>query len=147
MKIPYLKQEAEHTCGPACMRMALATLKIKKSEKELARELKTSKKTGTEEENFSKVVLGYKLKFFEKNKSSIKELKKFLEKGYIIIVEYYHAKEKEEHYAIVKKINSKTIYLIDPWEGPNKSFSLRYFKIVWSARNKKKKRWFFAIKK
>ena len=58
VQIPYYEQETNYTCGPACMRMVLASLGIKKSEKDIQQFL--------ENLNYSKGQIAFVKKFYVK---------------------------------------------------------------------------------
>lgn len=149
MKIKYYKQEQEHTCGAAAMRMVLESLGIKKSEKELISLLKTNTKVGTWHYQMSALAEKYKLNYVVNRNASIKELKEFLKNKYLIIVCYYLVEEKTAHYAVVSDIDDKNIYLHDPWLGANHKLSLSYFRKNWVSDKiyEKEQKWFIGIKK
>ena len=78
--IPCYRQGKEWNCGAAAMRMVLQALGFRKSEKELARLLGTSKKSGTRNKAFAELGEKLKLNYCVKRKSSLKELEKMLER-------------------------------------------------------------------
>jgi ABC-type bacteriocin/lantibiotic exporter with double-glycine peptidase domain len=149
MKLKYYKQEQEHTCGAAAMRMVLESLGIKKSENELIPLLKTNTKVGTWHYQMPALAEKYKLNYVVHRNASIKELKEFLKNTYLIIVCYYLVKEKTAHYAVVLDIDDKNIYFNDPWRGPNHKLSLSYFRKNWISDKiyEKEQKWFIGIKK
>lgn len=149
MTIPYFKQETNFTCSAACMKMILASLGIKKSEKSLAKLIKTTRLHGALHKNFPIIPEKYKLNYIVKRNSSFEELKRLQKEGYRIILSYYAFKGTIPHSAILKDINSKFIYLIDPWFGPEHKYPLKRFKKLWISDKKfeKEKRWLMAIKK
>ncbi|PIN94126.1 hypothetical protein COU56_03175, partial [Candidatus Pacearchaeota archaeon CG10_big_fil_rev_8_21_14_0_10_31_9] len=59
VQIPYYEQETNYTCGPACMRMVLGSLGIKKSEKQITKLIGTNKIRGTNHRDFLSVVEKY----------------------------------------------------------------------------------------
>ena len=140
-------QERTWTCGPAALRIALRLLKIRKTEQHLARLLKTNKIRGTANKNFIKVAKYYKLAYITKSKSSIKELSRLSKEGYKIIVCYFSVINNSAHFAVVKKITSKHIYLLDPSLGPRLRYKKNYFVKTWVSQRDKDKRWFIALKK
>ncbi len=147
MRIPYHHQERIYTCGAASLRMAFEALGIKKTEKQMARLLGTNKIKGTWEKDFPRLAERYKLKYSVEHNGSINDLKKLYKKGYILIVCFYDRKEREDHYAVVKKINSKEIHLLDPWNGPDKMYKISNFKKMWKTISEKDLKWFIALKK
>jgi ABC-type bacteriocin/lantibiotic exporter with double-glycine peptidase domain len=149
VKIPYFKQETEYTCGPAAMRMILAALGIKKTEKELAKLMRTSKLYGTPNRRLPKLVERLKLDHATVRNGNIEELKKFLKEGYLIIVGYYSKLEGVGHFAVVKKIGQNYIYLLDPKMGPDLKYSHNYFMKIWHndpVGTDREDHWFFAVR-
>lgn len=145
----YYAQETSYTCGPASMKMVLENFKIKKSEEQLAKLMKTNRVRGTWRKHFQDVARKYKLKLITKSHSSIKELKYLIKNNYKIIVCYYYPKEKFDHYSVVKNILKNEICFLDPWFGPNHKYHLNYFNKIWkmNPRFSKDRKWFFAVKK
>jgi len=144
--IPFYRQQTDWTCGAACVRMAIASLGIRKSENELAKLLKTNKnKSGTLHREIARFFDGLKLNYVVSRNASVSDLKRFQKQNYCIIVGYFLVEHNCGHYAVVKKIGAK-IHLLDPWYGPNHSYSTKEFKKVWYD-GEGEKRWFVGIKK
>ncbi|MBU4501150.1 MAG: DUF2817 domain-containing protein [Nanoarchaeota archaeon] len=147
---PYKKQKTKYTCGPATIKMILQTQGIHKTEKALAKILRTSKVTGTKEERFRMVTDKYQLEHEEKENSTIAELRGKITNGFQVMVCYYCTKDRVGHYSLIKKITKKEIHFWDPWYGPNHKFQIKDFKKLWMNNEKgdnKKTGWFFAAKK
>lgn len=143
MKIPYLKQETNYTCGAACMRMILASMNIKKSEKQISNLLKTNKKIGTWHKQIPELAEKYKLDYIIERKGKISDLRKLLKEKWKIIICYIY--NKEPHYSIIKKINWHSIHLINPANKNKDRYLIPSFKKRW--RDKEDKKWFAALKK
>jgi len=148
MKIPYFKQQTKYTCDPACIRMILSSFGIKKPENLIAKSLKTNKIRGTYQKNFADFFKRRKFKLISKSNSSISELRRLI-RSHTILVSYYIQKEKVDHYSIIKNIDSKFIYFLDPFYGENHKYKISHFKKIWKSnpRYENNKRWFLAIKK
>ena len=149
--IPYYKQEKVWTCGAAVLRMALASFGIYKNEKQVVQLLGTNNKIGTANRNFPRFAEKNKFTYAVGRNSSFADLQLFLRNGYRVIVCYYSLKEKSGHFAVVKKINSQRIFLLDPSTGENISYLLANFYSLWGKIDLRlrdgQKRWFFALKK
>ncbi|MBI2579681.1 MAG: C39 family peptidase [Candidatus Aenigmarchaeota archaeon] len=145
----YHRQETKDTCGPACMRMALGMLGIKKSEKSMARLLKTDNIYGTLNKNFPLVAKKYSLTYRSSGMSTTSNLKSLMKQGYVVIVCYFIRKEREYHYAVVRKIGARHIHLYDPWFGPRHAYTTSHFMRIWKGNRSLKEadRWFFALRK
>lgn len=128
--------------------MVLSSFKINKTEKSIAKSLKTNKIRGTYQNSLVDFFKRRKFKIVSKSNSSLSDLRKLV-KTHIILVSYYIPKEKVDHYVIINKINSKSIYFLDPFYGQNHKFSISGFKKVWKSdsRYENNKKWFLAIKK
>lgn len=144
----YYHQQKDYTCGPACMRIILSEMGKNISEKKLEKELKTNSKNGTVMRAFCKLAKKMGMKTFSKKNSTIGEIKSLL-KDYFIIVCYYYKPEKIGHYALVKRVGKDRIYLMDPWCGPNCSYSFVSFRKIWHSTPKygMKHKWLCAIRK
>lgn len=149
MSFPYHKQERIYTCGPAVMRMVLEACGIKKSEKKLIKLLHTNTIVGTRRSAFPKAAEKYGLNYHVLRYASLDDLRHYFRKRYVIIVGYLYVQEKIGHFAIVKKITKDTMYLYDPWFGPQHKLSSSYFQKLWSSSQRyvNEKRWFIAVKK
>lgn len=145
----YYEQETNYTCGPACMRMVLAKIGIEKSEKEVAKLLGTNKVVGTKNKDFVNLAEKYKLQYSVHRNSSITNLNYFFKKGYQIIICYFHPKEKQGHYAVIRSMRNNKITLMDPIDGPNHTYSIKNFEKYWKSTKtfEGEKAWFIAIKK
>lgn len=147
MNIPYFKQETIWTCGPAVIRSALAYVGIKKSEKQLIKELNTNKKIGTRNRAIASLMEKYKLNYLvERNNFNPSKIKRLHKEGHVIILDYHYVQDNTGHFAIVEKITSKTITLMDPWKGPGQVHDLKKFKTIWYD-DEGNKFWYLAIKK
>ena len=146
---PYFKQNTKYTCGPACIRMALAQTKIQKPEKWLEKRMHTNRITGTNYCEFSKIARRFGFEYTQATAADYLQITDFLNRGFVVIVCFFCIKEKYGHYAIVKKITSKKITLLDPWFGPRHEYTKKYFWKAWTLGGtiKPKTRWLFALKK
>ena len=121
-------QQREGACGPASLKMVLHHFGIKKTEKQLIKECKNSL-LGVEFEMLLKVVKKYKLKGFLVRNSDIKDIKKFLKKKYMIIIEWFF--EDDGHFSVVSNIDKENIYIQDPHLGHLRAIRLDIFKRIW----------------
>ncbi len=134
--------------------MILEFFGFKKSEKEVAKLVRSSPAHGTWFKDLSNAAKKLKLNPVEKENGKISELKQLIREGYKIIVCYLDLKEKAygmviDHYSVVKKIDDKNIYLFDPYYGKKHKYTVDYFRKIWKSRERRDKAdgWFLAIKK
>mgnify|MGYP001581840735 FL=1 len=145
MIIPAYKQKKKHTCGPAALRMLLAVIGVRKSEESLAKLLKTTKARGTYNTNFENAAKKLGLDSISKKNASLSDLRRL--KDYLIILNYIDPEWNVGHYAILRKIDSKYLHVIDPSDGLKKRYLIKDFRKIWRSEFGNFKRWFFAAKK
>lgn len=126
-------------CGPATMKMVLGYYGIEKSEAELAKIMRHSKKLGTTNKDAVRVAkkLGFSVKV--KRNSSFKDLEKWLNKKVPVIVDWFtrgrndhgDSEVADGHYSIVAGLDDKYIYLQDPEIGRIRKLTRDDFKKVW----------------
>ncbi|EKD29871.1 MAG: hypothetical protein ACD_78C00233G0002 [uncultured bacterium (gcode 4)] len=146
--IHYYHQETDYTCAPACIRMILSKYDIFLSEKEIEKGVGCTSECGTDDD-------GEILKFFTSRhfEATLHEnweftdLKKFLDEGYDIIINYFISKEQEWHYAIVENIDDQYITLIDPEYWPDTQYPPPSFYTNWHNSSGKLVRSFITMKK
>jgi len=146
---PYFRQETDFSCGPAVMRMMLAGIGIRISEKKLAGLLGTTAKDGTGQKAFPMLAERLGLSYAVGRKSSLEELGRMQKQGYFVIVYFFCGQEKEFHYAVLKRLGKSRVFLADPCLGPGHSIGRKEFERDWRSdlRVEKENRWFFALKK
>jgi len=149
MHIPHYYQQKTWTCGAAAMRMALETVGIKRTEKQLVNLLRTDKVGWTRNRDMAHLVERLKLSYLVHRKGTLKELEDLLKKKYIIIVCYYYELDKVGHFGVVTKIDARYVYVHDPAEGPNIKYMRPHFSRLWYSTKtfEKEKGWYIAVKK
>lgn len=127
----YCRQINDWSCGPAAMQMVLHDLSIKLSQQQLIVKMGSNSRRGTAHVAFSKLAKKLGLNYSVWNSTNIAQLKAVLEQGYRVITCYYLKSESIGHYAVIRRITNKRIFLLDPWCGSNHSYSINYFKRIW----------------
>ena len=148
MHIPYYKQKFAYTCGPAVMRMVLEALGISRTEEQLAQMLHTSMRIGTPNRMFSRVFERFKFSYTVGRHGRTHNLIDLLRKKHLIIVCYFYPPEKVGHFAVVKKIANRKIYLLDPAAGPEVTYRTYEFARLWNKTGMfdREKGWLIAVK-
>lgn len=116
-------------CGPASLKMILEYYGISASESAIARAAGASRKKGASQEGLIKAAKYFGLKAFAKEKSSFEDLRRFIEKGKPVIVDWFSG--DEGHYSVVVGIDKKDIFLMDPESAGIKRMSLEKFRRIW----------------
>ena len=131
------------------MRMALGFCGIKKSEKQVAKLLGTNKVRGTWHKSFPIVAEKFRLNHVSIRNATIADLKEYQKKDFAVVICYFYPPEKVDHYSVLKKIDNKFIYFLDPFFGEEHKYLLSHFRKIWKSDPKydNKKCWFFAVKK
>jgi len=147
MSIKYHGQETCWTCGTASMRMVLGALGIRKSEKQLVRLLGTNKMRGTWFKDMSRVAEAYKLDYIVSRNSTLKDLAD-ASKKYFVIVDHTPFGQKMDHYAVVRKVTPRKVFLYDPDPsfGAGHSYSRAQFMKIWRSGIEKERRCFIGIR-
>ena len=109
----------------------------------------TNKIRCTRHKDFSRLAEKYLLNHITKRNSSIEDLKEYKKKGFTVIVCYFYPPEKVDHYSVLKKIDDKFIYFLDPFFGEEHKYFLSHFRKIWKSDPKydNEKCWFFAVRK
>ncbi|HLC84931.1 MAG TPA: C39 family peptidase [Candidatus Nanoarchaeia archaeon] len=145
--IPYFRQQKQYTCGPATMRMVLASCGVKKSEKEVVKFMSTSDKKGTFNAAFPRAAERFRLNYVVQRDASIRDVKWALEEGYRIIIAYFLDEEQLAHYAVLTKIDKQGVHLLDPLYPKRKCLPMTYFVNRWHGFVDPDRHWFFGVKK
>ena len=126
-------------CGPASLKIVLGYYGVNKSEEELAGLCKVKRGLGTDDKVIKRVAekLGFKVKI--KNNSSYKDIKKWLDKGVPVIVDWFargrndypESEMADGHYSVVTGLDDKFIYLQDPEIGKMRKITRNDFMRVW----------------
>lgn len=124
---PFLQSAS--MCGPASLKMVLEYFGTKKSEKELVLLSKATASKGTTAENLVRAAKKLGFHAFTKDFSSIKEIKKYIDKKTPVIVDWFSG--DDGHYSVVADIDKKFIYLQDPDLNKINKLDLITFQRVW----------------
>lgn len=126
-------------CGPAVLKMVLRYYGIEKSEKELAKLVGATKGGGTDDKAITRVLKKFGLTPKIKNNAHFSDIKKCLDKGIPVIVDWFTRGRKDYpdsaiadgHYSIVVGLDVKFIYLQDPEIGKIRKLARDDFLRVW----------------
>lgn len=99
-------------CGPASLKMVFDYYGVRTSEKEIAKMAGSCRDRGTNMQGMIKAAQHFGFHAFSKQRSSISDLKYFVQKGIPVIVDWFFV--NEGHYSVVVDIDSKNISLMDP---------------------------------
>lgn len=126
-------------CGPASLKIVLAYYGIEKTEQKLFEMCGTEKGLGTDDQGLKKAAeqLGFKVKI--KNKSSFKDIERWLDKKVPVIVnwftrgrmDYTDSDVADGHYSVVVGLYDDHIYLQDPEIGSMRKLDKEDFMTVW----------------
>lgn len=126
-------------CGPASLKIVLDYYGMEKSEDELAKLCKNSKTLGSTPENLKKVAEKFGFKVEIKEKSTFRDLEKWLDKKVPVIVDWFTRGRSDYtdsdiadgHYSVVCGLDEKFIYLEDPELGKIRKMAKDDFLTVW----------------
>lgn len=132
-----------NNCGPATLSMILGFYDIKKSQKEIADEIrpfqhpqgKNDDKTVFPEE-FSSYVKNFGLSSLVRPAGNIGLIKQFLANGFPVTVkQWLHKGEDIGHFRIVKGFTNEILITDDSYDGPNRKISYKDFLELWQSFN------------
>lgn len=128
-------QQTDDWCGPAVIQMALAAGGIRRSQKEIAKDV-IHKWWGTTQQ----AILAYLSRYFDrlnfKEKANLANVSYHLKKGHIVIVNWWDdidPEEEEGHYSLILGVGKKRITLADPsqnrgiWQMRRRYFITRWY--------------------
>jgi ABC-type bacteriocin/lantibiotic exporter with double-glycine peptidase domain len=148
MNIPYFKQQTIYTCGPTVMKMVLASLGLRYSERELAKLMETTEERGTSNAAFPRLAEKLKRSYHVERNAKLETLRTFHQQQWRIIVALYIPDEKEGHYAVVRAIGKDVLTFLDPAFGPSHRINTETFLTTWHNHPKddNEQHWFIAIR-
>lgn len=125
-----IKQKKSYWCGPTSLKMVLKYYGLEVKDSVLAKQAKVSPETGVTAEALLETAKTYGLTGFIKNQAELSDLEHYvLDKKIPIIVDWFHI--SDGHYSVVTDINSKHIYLADPFTGNLISIKRNRFYRIW----------------
>lgn len=147
LKIPFYKQDTDHTCGPASLQMVFSFFGYFKSEKKLSLEVRANHKDGTKHDAMIEIARKEGFYCYVNNDSSWDEIKRFITEGLPAIIHFAEPQTDEEHYAVVIGFEKSEIILNDPWNGKNFKMKKKEFLPRWrgSQGNRQYKKWIMII--
>lgn len=147
INVPFFYQNADHTCGPAAVQMALAYFGLKVSQEELEKEMDPCVKCGTHRRILMQSLEDRGLAYQVKSQGSLSDIKAFLKQKLLVIVRYLEPDSKEPHYAVVTGVGSASVVLNDPWHGANFKLDSEEFLKRWQEAGYSNNRWLMAVSK
>lgn len=156
LKIPYHQQENKYYCGPAVLQMVFEYFGCLKDQKYLAEFSGTNEVVGTTNSNMIKTAISHGFYCYGKEDSDFLEIESFINKDLPVIVRFVvpelgidpFTNNLYEHFAIIKKVNKKTLVFDDPTHlGGGKNFKITKEKFLqkWFSSQNNNKRWILVI--
>lgn len=139
------KQSTQYSCGPASLSIALRFLGLRYSERWLSKYMGTKPVTGTTPSAFRVVLRLLGLKFFETENAGVYDLRKFVGRGFSVIVAWNF--QGDGHYSIVTGLTAREVYMIESFFGGLEKMSIRKFVKLWHDPCNNTSRWMLVIKK
>lgn len=142
----YLRQPNKWTCGPVALKMALALQQVDRALEELIAALGTTEQAGTPHAHLIRFAQENGFEYQAGGNTSIGQVRRWREDGYAVVVAYYDIVERCGHFAVVDTVTDKRIHLLDPWFGPEHSYSIGHFYRRWHD-SEGYRRWALAIRR
>ncbi len=150
LKINHYKQtRGLSSCGSVSLKIVFEYYGKKLSEKELIKRTKAFPGKGVSHKNMIKTARALGFKVSEKNKASIKDIKRFINENIPAIVNYINPRTKKGHYSVVRGYNNKShiIIMADSSNGDNFKISEKDFLKAWHNSKNTSKKWMLIVKK
>lgn len=145
--IKHFSQEKNYTCAPACLRMILATLLgVEAAEEDLELKLAANADSGTSNNAIQGAFSPYlsSLSLCVGSGGSIDTLRRFLETGYLVLINFLHPDDKVGHFALVQELGEDYVTLDDPLSGPD--FRVELPQLQWRSADGLHRQWYMALK-
>lgn len=140
--VPYFEQKKDYTCGPAVLRMVAAFFGASYSPEQLYKIMNPDPDTGTRNRDMKRAVKKLGLRAQSKNKADIKDIKKFLDQGFPVVVNFIEPRGKEEgHHSLVVGMTDEEIIFNDPGYGENFRMGIAEFLSRWRSEFEPYQRW------
>jgi len=140
--VPYFEQKKDYTCGPAVLRMVAAFFGASYTPEQLYVITNPNPNTGTSNSDMKKALKKLGLNTLSKNKADIKDIKRFIEKGLPVIVNFIEPRGKQEgHYSLVIGMTDTEIIFNDPGYGENFRMGIPEFLSRWRSEFEPFQRW------
>lgn len=159
-RIPYYRQQKDYTCGPAVLRMILASLGKRVTEKHLARLAGTSAQKGTSNFSMARMIGSTGLPYITGQNVGYGDLRAYVKHG-ITVIEWMpqhlfpghcafeethnYNPEKDSHYALVVAASAQYVTLQDPVLGRRVRVGRKGFIRAWRDWDETHLRWFLTV--
>lgn len=130
LRIHPIRQPNGYFCGPASLAMVLSFFGMKKTQQELARICRTTKKNGTDAAALAAGARRLGLSATIKNGATLAEVRRWvMVKNMPVIVAWFFT--SEGHYSVVTRIDKQRITLMDPYIGRRRTMPVKTFLSIW----------------
>lgn len=150
LDVPYFHQQTKYSCGPASIRMILASFGIKKTERQISKRVLVTKKYGTSRKNVLRLLSSFGIRYHVMSSASLKEVESHLRLGHLVVINYLDLPpDPEDHYALIVGLTARNVILNDPFWGKKYAIEKKFFLSRWKNKKLKKKYtgWMVAIRK
>jgi len=131
IKVPHFIQSDDSLCGPASLKMVLEYWGIEKSEKEIALACNHTYEYGCQGEDMVIAAKKFGFDALIKNNSNIQELKKYVDLGIPVIIDWFCGDIPDGHSSVVVKVDDKNVYILDPWLEDMRIIKINDFVRCW----------------
>lgn len=145
IEVPFYKQEKDHTCGPAALQMVLDFWGKYKSEASIAREVNADKEIGTSHGDLIATARKYGFTVRSVVNASLNELKKSINDGLPVIVNYVEPTYNVGHYSVVVGYGKNHIIMNDPSNGKDFKILKKEFLDRWHEGFGSKEKWMMIV--
>ncbi|MBI4147748.1 peptidase C39 family protein [Candidatus Woesearchaeota archaeon] len=160
LRIPYYRQQAPYTCGPAVLRMALSAMGKRRSEAYLARLAETTAREGTSNFGLLRCLRKLNIEYMTWYRGSYRDIQLNVKNGIVIIdwmpqlifpehPEFRPSREfnpdEDAHYALIVSAGEKFVTLQDPALGRRLRVSRASFLKAWRDPLSTSNHWMLVV--
>lgn len=145
LNVPYVRQIADHTCGPAALAMIFKYWRKPGSQPQLIRQCQTTEQSGTTRKNLIRVARAAGLYVHSHSNASYAELRHLVHQGIPVLANYREPEENTGHYGVIVAATASYLLIHDPYHGPAFKMPAAVFQRRWhGTHHSVNRRWLLA---
>ena len=146
IKVSYIRQIADHTCGPAALAMLLKYWQKPGSQQQLIKQCHTTERSGTTRKNLIHAARARGLYVHSHSQASYAELRYLVQHGIPVLVNFRELEENIGHYGVVVEVSSQHLLIHDLYHGLAFKMFAKLFKQRWHGTHYSVNRhWLLAV--
>ena len=146
LSVPYVRQNADYLCGPACIEMLVRWRGGEANQNEIAKLVQAAPDHWTDNDLLAAAAQKLGVRASAHDGSSIQEIRDAIYRGAPVVVNYIEQEAGDGHFAVVIGYDGDELILHDPWHGPDFRIAADDFASRWYGADGKHTRWIMMPK-